>query len=249
MGKALTTLRQLIKEELDIALVNESEIEDIVDYLIDDESEEQTAEELEESQGRSKGNSRLYRLKGDHTIDDVKTFLKKIQSKISSRKTQGRKSNNFTDEDIEAFSELLTKPEGFDRHEIVDTLSFYKDKPNGFRAAQRLMDILGDTKMTSNLDKKGDTIEIGKGYIEVADRPKKSKEDNSTDLDDDTVLSMDELEPTDFGKSSEPEPSEFEDTTGFEDDEDEEEDEYPKEEDYINETVKMFQKRAGLLNG
>ena len=47
-------------------------------------------------------------------------FLKKIQSKISSRKTQGRKSNNFTDEDIEAFSELLTKPEGAGRGWVAE---------------------------------------------------------------------------------------------------------------------------------
>lgn len=229
MGEHLNKLRQLIKEELDIAL-QESELDDIVDYLIDDEGEDQTdtqKDELEEGrQGRVLGNSRLYKLKGSHTADEVKKFLKKIQSKIEKRKTQGRKANNFTDEDIEAFAEILTKPEGFDRHDIVNTLSFYKNKPNGFRAAQRMMDVLGDNKMTTNLDVKGETINIGKGYIEVIDRPKKEK-DEDEDLDDDSTLSMDELEPTTF-----------------------EDDNYPNEEDYqINETVKMFQKRAGILHG
>ena len=228
MGEHLNKLRQLIKEELDIAL-QESELDDIVDYLIDDEGEDQTdtqEDELEEGrQGRVLGNSRLYKLKGSHTADEVKSFLKKVQSKIEKRKTQGRKANNFTDEDIEAFAEILTKPEGFDRHDIVNTLSFYKNKPNGFRAAQKMMDVLGDNKLTTNLDEKGNSITIGKGYIEVLDRPKKEK--NTDDLDDDSTLSMDELEPTSF-----------------------EDDDYPTEEDYqINETVKMFQKRAGILHG
>jgi hypothetical protein len=172
MGKQLDLLRKLIKEEFELALneknslTEEENLDSIVDYLLSEE-------ELEEAKGRTKGTARLYTLKGGKSADEVKKFLKRIQSLISKKSGRGRKAANFTDEDIEVFSDLLTRPEGFTRQDILDSISFYKGKP--FQAAQKMMDILGDKKMTSQVDEEGNTIEVGKGYIEVMDAVKTSK--------------------------------------------------------------------------
>lgn len=187
MGKQLDLLRKLIKEELDATLRNtgadfdaleeseqldEAAMDDVVDYLL---SEEDLTEEedLDEARGRTKGTGKVFTLKGDKDVEDVKKFLTKIQSLISKKGGRGRKPLNFTDEDIDAFAELLTRPEGFGRQDILDTISFYKGKP--FQAAQKMMDILGDKKLTSKVDKEGNPIEVGKGYIEVLDSAKAEK--------------------------------------------------------------------------
>ena len=196
MGKQLDLLRKLIKEELDATLaefdvtghkstdnpsktgadfdaleeseqLNEAELDAVVDYLLSEE------EDLDEAKGRTKGTGKVFTLKGGKDVEDVKKFLKKIQSLISKKGGRGRKPLNFTDEDIDAFAELLTRPEGFGRQDILDTISFYKGKP--FQAAQKMMDILGDKKMTSQVDDEGNPIEIGKGYIEVLDSAKAEK--------------------------------------------------------------------------
>lgn len=187
MGKQLDLLRKLIKEELDATLRNtgadfdaleeseqldEAAMDDVVDYLL---SEEDLTEEedLDEARGRTKGTGKVFTLKGGKDVEDVKKFLTKIQSLISKKGGRGRKPLNFTDEDIDAFAELLTRPEGFGRQDILDTISFYKGKP--FQAAQKMMDILGDKKLTSKVDKEGNPIEVGKGYIEVLDSAKAEK--------------------------------------------------------------------------
>jgi len=187
MGKQLDLLRKLIKEELNATLRNtgadfdaleeseqldEAAMDDVVDYLL---SEEDLTEEedLDEARGRTKGTGKVFTLKGGKDVEDVKKFLTKIQSLISKKGGRGRKPLNFTDEDIDAFAELLTRPEGFGRQDILDTISFYKGKP--FQAAQKMMDILGDKKLTSKVDKEGNPIEIGKGYIEVLDSAKAEK--------------------------------------------------------------------------
>jgi len=192
MGKQLDLLRKLIKEELEIALteddltihnsrntgnddfyleeseqLDEAAMDDVVDYLLSEE------EDLDEAKGRTKGTGKVFTLKGGKDVEDVKKFLTKIQSLISKKGGRGRKPLNFTDEDIDAFAELLTRPEGFGRQDILDTISFYKGKP--FQAAQKMMDILGDKKLTSKVDKEGNPIEIGKGYIEVLDSAKAEK--------------------------------------------------------------------------
>ena len=64
-----------------------------------------------------------------------------------------------------------SRKEGFTRQDILDTISFYKGKP--FQAAQKMMDVLGDKKMTSKVDEEGNVVEIGKGYIEVIDDKEK----------------------------------------------------------------------------
>ena len=187
MGKQLDLLRKLIKEELDATLRNtgadfdaleeseqldEAAMDDVVDYLL---SEEDLTEEedLDEARGRTKGTGKVFTLKGGKDVEDVKKFLTKIQSLISKKGGRGRKPLNFTDEDIDAFAELLTRPEGFGRQDILDTISFYKGKP--FQAAQKMMDILGDKKLTSKVDKEGNPIEVGKGYIEALDSAKAEK--------------------------------------------------------------------------
>lgn len=182
MGKQLDLLRKLIKEELDATLRNtgadfdaleeseqldEAAMDDVVDYLLSEE------EDLDEAKGRTKGTGKVFTLKGGKDVEDVKKFLTKIQSLISKKGGRGRKPLNFTDEDIDAFAELLTRPEGFGRQDILDTISFYKGKP--FQAAQKMMDILGDKKLTSKVDKEGNPIEVGKGYIEVLDSAKVEK--------------------------------------------------------------------------
>lgn len=185
MGKQLDLLRKLIKEELDATLRNtgadfdaleeseqldEAAMDDVVDYLL---SEEDLTEEedLDEARGRTKGTGKVFTLKGGQDVEDVKKFLKRIQTLISKKSGRGRKPLNFTDEDINAFAELLTRPEGFGRQDILDTISFYKGKP--FQAAQKMMDVLGAKKLTSKVDKEGNPIEVGKGYIEAMDSEKK----------------------------------------------------------------------------
>ena len=220
MGKQLNLLRKLIKEELEIALteddltvhkstdtikagadydqleesedLNEAAMNDIVDYLIDEDLSEE--EEIDEARGRTKGTGKLFTLKGGKNVEDVKKFLTKIQSLISKKGGRGRKPLNFTDEDIESFSELLTRKEGFGRQDILDTVSFYKGKP--FQAAQKMMDVLGDKKLTSKVDKQGNPIEIGKGYIETIEgeeKPKAKKEKEVVNTDTEEV-DVDEFE-------------------------------------------------------
>ena len=220
MGKQLNLLRKLIKEELEIALteddltvhkstdtikagadydqleesdeLNEAAMNDIVDYLIDEDLSEE--EEIDEARGRTKGTGKLFTLKGGKDVEDVKKFLTKIQSLISKKGGRGRKPLNFTDEDIESFSELLTRKEGFGRQDILDTVSFYKGKP--FQAAQKMMDVLGDKKLTSKVDKEGNPIEIGKGYIETIEgeeKPKAKKEKEVVNTDTEEV-DVDEFE-------------------------------------------------------
>jgi hypothetical protein len=203
MGKQLDLLRKLIKEELDATLrntgadfdaleesedLNEAAMDDIVDYLLSEE------EDLDEAKGRTKGTGKVFTLKGGKDVEDVKKFLTKIQSLISKKGGRGRKPLNFTDEDIDAFAELLTRPEGFGRQDILDTISFYKGKP--FQAAQKMMDILGDKKMTSQVDDEGNPIEIGKGYIEVLDsaESKKAPEDKKVVNTDSEEVDADEFE-------------------------------------------------------
>ncbi len=220
MGKQLNLLRKLIKEELEIALteddltvhkstdtikagadydqleesedLNEAAMNDIVDYLIDEDLSEE--EEIDEARGRTKGTGKLFTLKGGKDVEDVKKFLTKIQTLISKKGGRGRKPLNFTDEDIESFSELLTRKEGFGRQDILDTVSFYKGKP--FQAAQKMMDVLGDKKLTSKVDKEGNPIEIGKGYIETIEgeeKPKAKKEKEVVNTDTEEV-DVDEFE-------------------------------------------------------
>ena len=220
MGKQLNLLRKLIKEELEIALteddltvhkstdtikagadydqleesedLNEAAMNDIVDYLIDEDLSEE--EEIDEARGRTKGTGKVFTLKGGKDVEDVKKFLTKIQTLISKKGGRGRKPLNFTDEDIEAFSELLTRKEGFGRQDILDTISFYKGKP--FQAAQKMMDVLGDKKLTSKVDKEGNPIEIGKGYIETIEseeKPKAKKEKEVVNTDTEEV-DVDEFE-------------------------------------------------------
>jgi hypothetical protein len=164
------------------------QLDDIVDYLLSEE------EDLDEAKGRTKGTGKVFTLKGGKDVEDVKKFLTKIQSLISKKGGRGRKPLNFTDEDIDAFAELLTRPEGFGRQDILDTISFYKGKP--FQAAQKMMDILGDKKMTSQVDDEGNPIEIGKGYIEVLDsaESKKAPEDKKVVNTDSEEVDADEFE-------------------------------------------------------
>ena len=212
MGKQLNLLRKLIKEELEISLaeettdkpssngadydqleeLNEEAMDDIVDYLIDEDLSEE--EEIDEAKGRTKGTGKLFTLKGGKDVEDVKKFLTKIQTLISKKGGRGRKPLNFTDEDIESFSELLTRKEGFGRQDILDTISFYKGKP--FQAAQKMMDVLGDKKLTSKVDIKGNPIEIGKGYLETIEgeeKPKAKKEKEVVNTDTEEV-DVDEFE-------------------------------------------------------
>jgi hypothetical protein len=220
MGKQLNLLRKLIKEELEIALteddltvhkstdtikagadydqleesedLNEAAMNDIVDYLIDEDLSEE--EDIDEARGRTKGTGKMFTLKGGKDVEDVKKFLTKIQTLISKKGGRGRKPLNFTDEDIESFSELLTRKEGFGRQDILDTVSFYKGKP--FQAAQKMMDVLGDKKLTSKVDKEGNPIEIGKGYIETIEgeeKPKAKKEKEVVNTDTEEV-DVDEFE-------------------------------------------------------
>jgi hypothetical protein len=240
MGKQLNLLRKLIKEELEIALteddltnhnsrntgnddfyleeseeLNEAAMDDIVDYLIDEDLSEE--EDIDEARGRTKGTGKLFTLKGGKDVEDVKKFLTKIQSLISKKGGRGRKPLNFTDEDIESFSELLTRKEGFGRQDIIDTISFYKGKP--FQAAQKMMDVLGDKKLTSKVDIKGNPIEIGKGYIETIEgeeKPKAKKEKEVVNTDTEEV-DVDEFEDAEDG--------EIDDIDDFEDSEVEMDDE------------------------
>jgi hypothetical protein len=223
MGKQLNLLRKLIKEELEIALteddltihnsrntgnddfyleesdeLNEAAMNDIVDYLIDEDLSEE--EDIDEARGRTKGTGKLFTLKGGKDVEDVKKFLTKIQSLISKKGGRGRKPLNFTDEDIESFSELLTRKEGFGRQDIIDTISFYKGKP--FQAAQKMMDVLGDKKLTSKVDIEGNPIEIGKGYIETIEgeeKPKAKKEKEVVNTDTEEV-DVDEFEDAEDGE-------------------------------------------------
>ena len=315
MGKQLNLLRKLIKEELEIALteddltvhkstdtikagadydqleesedLNEAAMNDIVDYLIDEDLSEE--EDIDEARGRTKGTGKLFTLKGGKDVEDVKKFLTKIQSLISKKGGRGRKPLNFTDEDIESFSELLTRKEGFGRQDILDTVSFYKGKP--FQAAQKMMDVLGDKKLTSKVDVEGNPIEIGKGYIETIEgeeKPKAKKEKEVVNTDTEEV-DADEFEDAADGEIDGVE-GEIEDEVEIDDEIEgggelaqlrkEKDrilakfksgeitmDEYKEEigdipakikklekemaDDLsINEdTVRMFQKRAGLLNG
>jgi hypothetical protein len=235
MGKQLNLLRKLIKEELEIALaeettdkpssngadydqleeLNEEAMDGIVDYLIDEDLSEE--EEIDEAKGRTKGTGKLFTLKGGKDVEDVKKFLTKIQSLISKKDGRGRKPLNFTDEDIESFSELLTRKEGFGRQDIIDTISFYKGKP--FQAAQKMMDVLGDKKLTSKVDIKGNPIEIGKGYLETIEgeeKPKAKKEKEVVNTDTEEV-DVDEFEDAEDG--------EIDDIDDFEDSEVEMDDE------------------------
>jgi hypothetical protein len=215
-------LKKLILEELNIFQEQKnSNIDAIVDYLLDFEDEDM--EELDEVQGRTAGGERKYKLKGNQTVEDVTRFLKLVQTKMKNKTGRGRKPNVFTDEDVKGFAELLTKKDGFSRKDILSTISFYENKP--FQAAQKMMDVLGDRKMTSDVDEKGNTIEIGKGYIEVMDKPAKEKISKKKEYEIEDDLDTEEGE---------------EDFTGSLED--------LESEEYLNE-VKMLQKRAGLLKG
>jgi len=231
MGKQLNLLRKLIKEELEIALseettdkpalngadydqleeseeLNEAAMDAIVDYLIDEDLSEE--EDIDEARGRTKGTGKMFTLKGGKDVEDVKKFLTKIQTLISKKGGRGRKPLNFTDEDIESFSELLTRKEGFGRQDILDTVSFYKGKP--FQAAQKMMDVLGDKKLTSKVDKQGNPIEIGKGYIETIEgeeKPKAKKEKEVVNTDTEEV-DVDEFEDAADGEIDDIEDSEVE---------------------------------------
>lgn len=180
MGKQLDTLRKLIKEEFELALNEKNSLTEkenldyIVDYLLSDEdlNEENNPGSIK---GRPSGTYTLFTLKGNKDINDVKKFLKRVQSLIAKKSGRGRKPLNFTDEDIDAFADLLTRPEGFGRPDIVNTISYYKGKPNSY--AQKIMNVLGDKKLTGELDKDGNKIEIGKGYIEILNPTKIKKAD------------------------------------------------------------------------
>jgi len=184
-------------------------------------------EDLEEAQGRIGGSSRKYKLKSNHTIEEVTKFLKKVQYRMKNKKGQGRKPHVFTDDDIEKFADILTRPEGFERRDILNNISFYKGKP--FQAAQRMMDVLGADKITSNVDKEGNLIHIGQGYITVLDTPKKEKTSKKKEYDIEDDLDI-----------SDPE-EDFDEFDGDLSDLD-------SRDNYLNE-MKILQKRAGLLNG
>jgi hypothetical protein len=219
-------LKQIIKEELD-KFLNEEEanLDAIADYLIaDDIDQEDEMEELDEIQGRTSGGERRFKLKGDYTVEDVTSFLKKVQYKIANKKSKGRKPINFTDEDIQNFASLLTKKEGFNRRDILDSISFYKGKP--FQIAQRLMDVLGEPKMINDFDKEGNRMTTGKGYITVIDKPSKEKKTKEYKIDVEDDLDAEEDFDSFEGSWDDLEPTE----------------------DYLNEQ-RILQKRAGLLKG
>lgn len=148
---------------------------------------------MKESKGRT---SSALTLKKNVPVEEVKTFLKKVQALIKRKsensKVQGRKiKNNFTDEDIEVFANLLTKKEGFTRADLLKNISFFQGKP--FQAAQKMMDILGERKYSTEIDKQGNPIMIGKGYIvptgqkvdtKFNKRAKIKPDEDETELDD-----------------------------------------------------------------
>lgn len=162
----LTKLKNIILEEVKKSLSEKENIqnpsmEQIVDYLLSDDKEES----MNEEKGRT---SNSFVLKKDVSKEEVKRFLKGIQNLIKKRNetpgTRGRSiKNNFTDEDIENFADLLTRKEGFTRADILRTISFFQGKP--FQAAQKMMDILGEPKMIDDYDEEGNRMYIGKGYI------------------------------------------------------------------------------------
>lgn len=190
MGKQLDLLRKLIKEELDATLRNntgadfnaleeseqldEAAMYDIVNYLTD---EELTEEDLDEARGRKKGTATKLILKQSRTKEEIADFLKKVKKAMDDKnnrtgmfkdyKGRGRKSNLFSDEDIKILADIISNPEGFDAMQIAKNVPYYANNKNPRNAAQKLMDVMGTEKETS------DGKKIGKGYIEVMDSEKK----------------------------------------------------------------------------
>lgn len=255
MGKQIDLLRKLIKEELEIALsedtteeVVEESISDVVDYLFTDEIDE--VEELEEAQGR--GSERMVLKKG-MSKEDALSFLKKVKKDAEDRKAKtGRYSNPknkpktvtrkiFSDEDIEMLADIVSQSDGFTMADIVK-MPFYADSKDPRRAAQKFKDVLGVEKAVG-LAKDGTYIKVGKDLVNftgVDDTvSKKSPEDKEVENTDTEDIDDEEFEDAKDGKIDGPTD---EDLAGIEDDLD----------DYIDlneDMVRMFKKRAGLLNG
>ena len=254
MGKQIDLLRKLIKEELEIALnetdeLYEESISDVVDYLFTDEIDE--VEELEEAQGR--GSERMVLKKG-MSKEDALSFLKKVKKDAEARKAKtGRYSNPknkpktvtrkiFSDEDIEMLADIVSQPDGFTMADITK-MPFYADSKDPRRAAQKFKDVLGVEKAVG-LAKDGTYITVGKDLVDftgvdsTVSKPK-SPEDKEVENTDTEDIDADELEDAEDGTIDGPTD---EDLAGIEDELD----------DYIDlneDMVRMFKKRAGLLNG
>lgn len=238
--------------ETDEIVVEES-ISDVVDYLFTDEGD---VEELEEAQGR--GSDRMTLKKG-MSKEDALSFLKKVKKDAEDRKAKtGRYSDPkhkpktvtrkiFSDEDIEMLADIVSQPDGFTMADIVK-MPFYADSKDPRRAAQKFKDVLGIEKKVG-LAKDGSYLTVGKdlvdftGVDDTVSKPKspEDKEVENTDSEntDSEDVDADEFEDAKDGKIDGPTDEEL---AGIEDELD----------DYIDlneDLVRMFQKRAGLLNG
>jgi hypothetical protein len=218
MGKQLDLLRKLIKEELEIALteddltthnpgktgnddfyleeseeLNEAAMYDIVNYLTDEES----TEDLGEAKG--KPTTKLI-LKQSKTKEEIVDFLEKVRKSMGDKnnrtgmfknyKGRGRKSDLFSNEDIKMLADIISNPEGFDAMEIATNVPYYANKKNPRNSAQKLMDVMGNEKSTS------EGKNIGKGYIGALDsaESKKAPEDKKVVNTDSEEVDADEFE-------------------------------------------------------
>lgn len=238
--------------------LEESSISDIVDYLFTDEIDE--VKELEEAQGR--GSDRMILKKG-MSKEDALSFLKKVKKDAEDRKAKtGRYSNPknkpktvtrkiFSDEDIEMLADIVSQSDGFTMADITK-MPFYADSKDPRRAAQKFKDVLG-TEKSIGLDKDGEHIMVGKDLVDftgVDDTVSKTKspEDKEVENTDTEDIDADELAAVE--DAAEDAKIKARNADGPSDDDlAKTEDEL---EDYIDlneDTVRMLQKRAGLLNG
>jgi hypothetical protein len=209
MGKQLDLLRKLIKEELEIALteddltthnpgktgnddfyleeseeLNEAAMYDIVNYLTDGE----LTEDLDEAKG--KPTTKLI-LKQSKTKEEIVDFLEKVRKSMGDKnnrtgmfknyKGRGRKSDLFSNEDIKMLADIISNPEGFDAMEIATNVPYYANKKNPRNSAQKLMDVMGNEKSTS------EGKNIGKGYIGALDSAESKKEKKVVNTDSEEV--------------------------------------------------------------
>jgi hypothetical protein len=208
MGKQLDLLRKLIKEELDATFrntgadfdaleesedLNEAAMYDIVNYLTDEES----TEDLGEAKG--KPTTKLI-LKQSKTKEEIVDFLEKVRKSMGDKnnrtgmfknyKGRGRKSDLFSNEDIKMLADIISNPEGFDAMEIATNVPYYANKKNPRNSAQKLMDVMGNEKSTS------EGKNIGKGYIGALDsaESKKAPEDKKVVNTDSEEVDADEFE-------------------------------------------------------
>ena len=186
--------------------------------------------------------------------EDALSFLKKVKKDAEARKAKtGRYSNPknkpktvtrkiFSDEDIEMLADIVSQPDGFTMADITK-MPFYADSKDPRRAAQKFKDVLGVEKAVG-LAKDGTYITVGKDLVDftgvdsTVSKPK-SPEDKEVENTDTEDIDADELEDAEDGTIDGPTD---EDLAGIEDELD----------DYIDlneDMVRMFKKRAGLLNG